>query len=166
MDMLKHRMSLQKKLAELDARYKELMKGRVVPNSRASYVSRQMIEIEKEIKKLDSEAADKFALSRIPIDQALEVIAIPLLADVINDVVAGVDATLRRNGVQETVFKMYTLQIRKAAMSIVDTLAVSEEGLPKLLDVDDTLVDAVKKKLMSFIKSRLNIKKDDTTLRV
>ena len=164
--MLKHRMSLQKKLAELDARYKELMKGRVVPNSRASYVSRQMIEIEKEIKKLDSEAADKFALSRIPIDQALEVIAIPLLADVINDVVAGVDATLRRNGVQETVFKMYTLQIRKAAMSIVDTLAVSEEGLPKLLDVDDTLVDAVKKKLMSFIKSRLNIKKDDTTLRV
>lgn len=164
--MLKHRMSLQKKLAELDARYKELMKGRVVPNSRASYVSRQMIEIEKEIKKLDSEAADKFALSRIPIDQALEVIAIPLLADVINDVVAGVDATLRRNGVQETVFKMYTLQIRKAAMSIVDTLAVSEEGLPKLLDVDDALVDAVKKKLMSFIKSRLNIKKDDATLRV
>lgn len=164
--MLKHRMSLQKKLAELDARYKELMKGRVVPNSRASYVSRQMIEIEKEIKKLDSEAADKFALSRIPIDQALEVIAIPLLADVINDVVAGVDATLRRNGVQETVFKMYTLQIRKAAMSIVDTLAVSEEGLPKLLDVDDTLVDAVKKKLMSFIKSRLNIKKNDTTLRI
>lgn len=166
MDILKHRMSLQKKLAELDARYKELMKGRVVPNSRASYVSRQMIEIEKEIKKLDSEAADKFALSRIPIDQALEVIAIPLLADVINDVVAGVDATLRRNGVQETVFKMYTLQIRKAAMSIVDTLAVSEEGLPKLLDVDDTLVDAVKKKLMSFIKSRLNIKKNDTTLRI
>jgi len=86
------------------------------------------------------------------------VIAIPLLADVIIDLVAGVDSTLRKHGVQETVFGIYTARIRQASMAMVDTLAVSEEGLPKLLEVDDTLVDAVKKKLMSYVKRRLKIK--------
>ena len=76
-----------------------------------------------------------------------------------NDIVAGVNATLRRNGCQETVFGDYTRQIRQAALAMVDTLDHANESLPRLLDVDDTLVDAVRKKLMSFIKQRLKIKK-------
>jgi hypothetical protein len=157
--MLNQRLQLQRDLDTLNARYTELMRSRMVPSSRAMIVRRKITEIERQIETLDKQASDRFALERIPIEQALEVVAIPLLADVINDVVAGVDATLRRNGVQETVFGMYTAQIRKAAMAMVDTLAVSEAGMPRLLEVNDTLVDAVKKKLMSFIKQRLNIKK-------
>lgn len=76
-----------------------------------------------------------------------------------NDIVAGVDATLRRNKVKETVFGMYTSQIRRAALAMVDTLDLAGKSLPQLLDVDDALVDAIKKKLMSFIKQRLNITK-------
>lgn len=76
-----------------------------------------------------------------------------------NDIVAGVDRTLRRNGCQETVFGEYTSQIRAAALAMVNTLDTAEDNLPRLLEVNDTLIDAVKKKLMSFIRQRLNIKK-------
>lgn len=154
-----NRIKLERELERLIKQRRELMRGRVVPSSRAQIVSRKILELREEISRIDRDAAQRLALEKAPIDDVLEVIAIPLLADVMNDIVAGVDATLRRNKCQETVFGLYTSQIRKAAMAIVDTLAVSEENLPKLLDVDDTLVDAIKKKLMSFIKQRLKITK-------
>ncbi len=155
----KHRADLQAQIEKLKRSHTELMRGRMVPSSRAQAVQRKILAIQEEITQLDRDAAERIALEKAPIDEILEVIAIPLLADVMNDLVAGVDKMLRRNGVQETVFGIYTGQIRRSAMAIVDTLAASEEGLPKLLDVDDTLVDAVKKKLMSFIKHRLKIVK-------
>lgn len=154
---MKQRDLLQKKLEDLKRVHVQLMRGRMIPSSRAQACQRKINEIGAEIAAIDREAAERLALEKAPIDDVLEVIAIPLLADVMNDIVSGVDAMLRRQGVQETVFGIYTAQIRKAAMAIVDTLAVSEQGLPKLLDVDDTLVDAIKKKLLGFIKQRLNI---------
>lgn len=156
---MKERERLQRKIEELRARHRDMMRGRMVPTSRAQRIQREILALQDEIERLDRDAAERLALEKAPIDEVLEVIAIPLLADVLNDVVAGVDATLRKRGAQETVFGIYTAQIRKAAMAIVDTLAVSEENLPNLLDVDDTLVDAIRKKLMAFIKQRLNITK-------
>lgn len=134
------------------------MRGRLVPTPKAAAIRRKITAVEEKITQIDKDAAERLALKSAPIDEVLEVIAIPLLADVMNDLVAGVDGMLRRQGVQQTVFGIYTAQIRKATMAIVDTLSISEAGLPKLLDVDDTLVDSIKKKLMSFIKQRLNIK--------
>jgi len=153
------RAELQKLLDKLSIQHRELMHGRMVPSSRAQVVQRKMLAIQDEIKRLDREAAERLALEKAPIDDVLEVIAIPLLADVMNDLVAGVDATLRRAGAQETIFGIYTSQIRRAALAMVDTLDHAESNLPKLLEVDDTLVDAVKKKLMSFIRQRLRITK-------
>lgn len=145
-------------LARLNAKYTEMMRGKMIPSPRALKIKRQAILLEDEIKRLDRDATEQLALEKCPVDEVLEVIAIPLLADVINDVVAGVDGTLRRHGVQETVFGLYTAQIRQAALAMVDTLDQAESNLPRLLDVDDTLIDAIKKKLMSFIKQRLKIK--------
>lgn len=156
---MREREHLQRKIDELKARHRELMRGRIVPSSRAQKVQRDILALQDEIDRLDKDAAERIALENAPIDEVLEVIAIPLLADVMNEVVAGVDAMLRKHGAQQTVFGMYTSQIRNAALAMVDTLAVTEAGLPKLLDVDDMLVDAVKKKLMSFIKQRLEITK-------
>lgn len=150
---------LAKRANELSERYKTEMRGRMVPSTKALRIKRELNDVLQQIADLDAEAANRLALEKAPIDEVLEVIALPLLADVMNDVVAGVDAMLRRNGCQETVFSLYTRQIRKAAMAMVDTLQHGEEHLPDLLAVDDTLVDAVKKKLMSFIKQRLNITK-------
>ena len=135
------------------------MRGRMIPSPRAQECQRKINEITDEIKAIDREAAQMLAIAKAPIDDMLEVIAIPLIADVLNDVVAGVNATLRRQGVQATIFGDYTAQISRAAMGIVDALATSKEVLPKLLDADDTLVDAIKKKIMSFIKQRLDIQK-------
>lgn len=156
---MRERERLQRKIEELKARHRELMRGRLVPTSRAQIIQREITALQDEINRLDRDATERLALERAPIEEVLEVIAIPLLADVMNDLVAGVDGMLRRHGAQETIFGDYTRQIRRAALAMVDTLSASEEGLPKLLDVDDTLVDAVRKKLMSFIRPRLKITK-------
>lgn len=156
---MREREILQRKLDDLKRTHCQLMRGRMIPSPRAQECQRRINEISAEIAAIDRDAAERLALEKAPVDDVLEVIAIPLLADVMNDIVAGVNGMLRRQGVQETVFGIYTKQIHKAAMAIVDTLAVSEAGLPNLLDVDDTLVDAIRKKLLSFIKQRLNITK-------
>lgn len=135
------------------------MRGRMVASPQAISIQKEIQSIKKVIEVLDREAAERLALEKAPIDDVLEVIAIPLLADVMTDLVAGVDATLRRNGCQETVFGDYTRTLRQTALKMVDTLEHAESHLPRLLDVDDHLVDAVKKKLMSFIKQHLNITK-------
>lgn len=150
---------LKRDLDRLCRKYQDCMAGRMVPNARAQAIRREIDKVEAEIRRLDRDAVERLALEKAPIDEVLEVIAIPLLADVLNDVVAGVDGMLRRNGCQSTVFGIYTSQIRKATLAMVDTLDNTSAGLPKLLDVDDALIDAIKKKLMSFIKQRLNITK-------
>ena len=153
------RARMASQLAVLKSKYAEAMRGRMVPSAKATRLMREIDSLKAEIEAADRDAAEMLALEKAPVDEVLEVIAIPLLADVMNDIVAGVDGMLRRNGCQETVFGIYTAQIRHAALAMVDTLDNAKEGLPRLLDVDDTLVDAVKKKLMSFIKQRLHIKK-------
>ena len=153
------RSRLVSRLETLRTRLGMEMRGRMLPTRAAVKIKNEMATVESAIKELDRDAAERLALEKAPIDEVLEIVAIPLLADVMNDLVAGVDGMLRRNGCQETVFGDYVRTIRRAALAMVDTLDMAEGNMPKLLDVDDALVDAVKKKLMSFIKQRLNIKK-------
>ena len=153
------RNKINSRIEALKLQLNDAMRGRVVPSAKAVRIRQEIDELNDVLYRMDRDAAERLAMSKAPIDEVLEVIALPLLADVMNDIVAGVDAMLRRNGVQETVFGTYTGQIKKAALAMVDTLDHAEAGLPRLLDVDDTLVDAVKKKLMTFIKQHLNIKK-------
>lgn len=150
---------INSRIEVLKLQLNDAMRGRVVPSAKAVRIRQEIDELNDVLYRMDRDAAERLAMSKAPIDEVLEVIALPLLADVMNDIVAGVDAMLRRNGVQETVFGTYTGQIKKAALAMVNTLDHAEAGLPRLLDVDDTLVDAVKKKLMTFIKQHLNITK-------
>lgn len=159
MNQKNERKELQDEINRLEQRYNILMRGRMIPTPACSTLKREISILENRIKKLDRDAAERLALEKAPIDDILEIVAIPLLADVMNDIVAGVDGNLRRHGVQETVFGLYTAQISKAALAMIETLSESEFGLVKLLEKDDTLVDAVKKKLMSFIKQRINLTK-------
>lgn len=153
------RKELEDEINRLDRKYNYLMRNRMVPSPACSAIKREISILKDRINKLDRDAAERLALEKAPVDDVLEIVAIPLLADVMNDLVAGVDGNLRRHGIQETVFGIYTAQIRKAALAMVETLDSTRNGLPNLLDVDDTLIDAIKKKLMSFIKQRLNINK-------
>lgn len=152
------REKIEEELQRLKARYNVEMRGRMIPTPRALKIKAEINETQDLIDELDRKAAENLAIANAPIDDMLEIIAIPLLADVMNDVVAGVDGCLLERGCSQTIFSEYTAQIRRAALAMVDTLARAERGLPLLLDIDDTLVDAVKKKLISFIKQRLKIK--------
>lgn len=156
-DSTRELLRLNARLDDLQRRHRQAMRGRMVPSAEATRLQRQILETDRQIAVEKQRQSEWLQLCKAPIDDVLEVIAVPLLADVLNDVVSGVDGMLRRQGCQETIFTEYTLTIRRAAMAIVDTLEHSREDLPRLLEYDDTLVDAVKKKIMSFIRQRLNI---------
>lgn len=143
----------------LKMQFNDVMRGRVVPNAKAVKIRHEIDDLNDRIYEIDREVAKRLAFERVPIEESLEIISLPLLADVMNDIVAGVDAMLRRNGCHETAFGVYSRQIQKAALAMVSTLDHADEGMPPLLEIDDTLIDAVKKKLMSFIKQHLNITK-------
>lgn len=157
--MEKERKRLVERLDVLRIRFNDAMRGRMIPTPNAVKIKKEMDAVRHDIRALDRDAAERLALAKTPIDDVLEIVAIPLLADVMNDIVAGVDATLRRNNIKETVFGIYITQIRRASLAMIDTLAEADANLPRLLDADDTLIDALRKKLMSFIKQRLNITK-------
>lgn len=156
------REKLQQELNRLTAMYNSEMHGRMIPSPRAFKLKEEAINVQEMIAEIDRRDAEKIAFDKAPIDDVLEIIAIPLLADVMNDLVAGVDGLLLRTGARQTIFAEHTAKIRKAAITMVETLAVTEGEQPNLLDVDDALIDAIKKKLISFVKQRLNIKKTKT----
>lgn len=133
------------------------MRGRLVPTKKAVEIKQAIDVVIGRIAELDREATDRLNLAKAPTEDILEVIAVPLLADVMNDFVAGVDGMLYRHGCQQTIFSNYTQQIRRASLAMMDTLAASEIGFEKLLDVDDTLVDALRKKILAFIKQRIHV---------
>lgn len=150
------REQLQSRLRHQQRLLADAMRGRLVPSKKAVKINEAIQITKAQIEQLDRDAAEELALKNAPIEDVLEVIALPLLADVMNDFVAGVDGMLRKHGCQQTVFATYTQQIRRASLAIIDTLASCDFG-QQLLDVDDTLVDSIKKKIISFLKQRMKI---------
>ena len=148
---------LQSRLQHQQRLLAEAMRGRLIPTKKAVEINEAIQITKAQIERLDRDAAEELALKKAPIEDVLEVIALPLLADVMNDFVAGVDGTLRKHGCQQTVFSEYTKRIRRDTMAIIDTLACTDFG-QDLIDVDDTLVDSIKKKIISFLKQRMKIK--------
>lgn len=153
------RARLQDELKLLEAQFKQMTKGKVVMSSRAAIVHRKIKEKKKLIAELDQDAYDLMAVMTIPEEEIIEVLTIPLLADVMNDLVAGVDGMLRRAGAQETMFGYYTKQIKTATYALINSLENAKSDLPDMLACDDTLVDAIKKKLKSFVIQRLKLNK-------
>ncbi len=156
---MKDRKELQSRLDTLVAQHRYLMKGRIVPSPQAQSLQRKILDLQDEIKSIEREEVERLNLAKAPVDEVLEVIAIPLLADVLYDLIIGVNTMLRKNGCQETIFADYAASIRHNSHALVNTLSQADAGLPLILEVDDTMVDAVKKKIISFIKQRLNLPK-------
>lgn len=153
------RSELQQLLEREKMKLISLMRGRMVPTRKAVASRMKIEELEQELLTLNRQEAERLSIGKEPIEEVMGIVAIPLLADVLVDMVAGVDAMLRRNGAQETVFSTYTRRIRREALAMVDLLAQSTSGLAGLVEVDDTLVDSVKKKLLSFVRQRMNVTK-------
>lgn len=147
-------------ITEADHQLAREMAGKVVITPKAKRLKQRIDEAREALDADEHEARQRLAHAAIPIDQALEVIAIPLLADVLNDLITGVDTTLRQAGVERTVFGDVAREIRRKALWMVDTLANANDDIPTLPDLvtdDEFIVEAIKKKLMSYIRQRLHI---------
>ena len=153
---MNEREQLQARLIDLQRMLNKEMGVKIVPTRRAAELMAAINVTKTQIEKMDLDAVDQLNFSKLPMDEALEIIAMPILADVMNDFVAGMDGTLRKHGCRETVFSTHTKIIRKHTMAIIDSLATSDSELVSLIDTDDTIVDAVRKKLLSYIRQRLS----------
>lgn len=147
-------------------RVEERMAEEVRRNPKAIISTPRMTELRREreylLARLEAsrlEAKRRWALANLPIERTLEIIMLPLLADVMTDLTCGVDGMLRDAGIEETRFGDMSRQIRRLSLEMTDSLMAGiADGLPDLVTDDDYLVGAVKKKLMSYIKQRLKLK--------
>ena len=61
------------------------MRNRMVPTSAAVRINKEIQAIQKQIDAIDREAAERLRINSAPIDEVLQIVAIPLLADCMND---------------------------------------------------------------------------------
>lgn len=67
------RTKLENTAAALKARYNSAMRGRMVPSSQAMRILKEMDAVQKQIKALDQDAAERLALGKAPIDEMLAI---------------------------------------------------------------------------------------------
>lgn len=146
------RLELQRQLTNAESKFLKYRGSGVIPTPKALRYRRIADGLRQQITRMDREAAEQYAIAQTPIEDIIEVMIVPLLADVMNDIVAGVDASLRRNGISGTVYGIFTQQIRKCSLALVDVLAKGDENIPLLLECDDEVVDAIRKKLIAYVK--------------
>lgn len=127
------------------------MRGRTVPTARASRAMAEIAALSSRMKEIDAMQAHALRVQNLPIEAVYDLIAVPLMADALNDFVAGITDTLYKAGLAGTRFMQLAGQIQRAAMELVDVLAVAD-GLPLMVEHDDTLVDAIRKKVHSYVK--------------
>lgn len=155
------RKTLENALNSLKARMAVEMHGRMVPTPRAQKLAAEIARIKEDIHLLDKRAAEIMAIDKAPAEEMLEILALPLLADVMNDITVSINANLRKAGLPQSVFADIVSQIRTLSVRLVDTFNDTDpnEPLPPIADEDDHLVGAIRKKLMTYIKQRVRITK-------
>ena len=131
------------------------MRGRMVPSAKAQKLMGRIDGLRRFIAAYERQEREQLNILNLSFDSIREIIAIPLIADVLNDLVTGVNAALRNHGCAETTFAEKSNKLLKLALEIVDALAFAEEGLPRMIEHNDTLVDAIRKKVFSYIDQRL-----------
>lgn len=144
---------MEQKAAQLRVRLNAEMAGRMVPTARAERYRRLLAEAEAVISALQAEERERAAMARIPLDDSLEILAVPLLAEVLADMATGVNETLRRAGLPQTT---YTERVNRIVHESVELFSTLDHftACPEIT-ADDTLRAAVKKKVLSYIKQRL-----------
>lgn len=143
------------RIETLVALHRNEMQGRMVPTAKAVRLQRQIIRLRQEIEASDREQVRESRFMQLPHEAVLEIMSLPIIADVLNDLASGVDSSLRSAGISETVFGDATRQMRSLALKVVDVLAKADNGLGDLIEYDETLVRAVTKKVLSYIDQRL-----------
>lgn len=134
----------------------------VAMTPKARRIAKQIDEIEAAIEAADRDARRRLRMQQFALEDMMEVMAIPLIADVMNDLVTGLDTMLRKAGLPDTVYGEATRELRRKSLWIVDRLATADFELPEagisfpaMVENDETLVEAVKKKVMSYIRHRI-----------
>lgn len=149
------RQELKRRLDRLRTRVDELTRGKSCYPPKVARMMEEIDIIKGQIAEIDNYAMRYMAYESIKPSELLEVAMIPLVADVMNDILASVEGMYSRAGLTGTIFYEHVKQIRKSTMAIIDLTVSEAPNLTFLLDHDDTLIDALRKKLRSYVVRKL-----------
>lgn len=135
------------------------MRGKVVLTPKALRIKRRRDEAEAILEADDREGEQRLRQSRLGRDYIIRIVAVPILADILDDLVCDIDDVLADAGCNRSVFSKTARQIHDLCHWITDRLmAASDMGCDYLADLalnDETITEAVKKKLYSYISQRI-----------
>lgn len=142
--------ALKRRREMLRTEFAREMRHRMVVSPHAASLTRQIEQLTADIEQLLTERKDVVNMRDMNYEECLQIMMIPLIADVMNDMIAAVNGNLRRHGVCPTKFGELGSEIKRLSLLILDTLG----GLPPSFSDTDTLIDAIEKKCMTYLKQR------------
>lgn len=135
------------------------MRGKVVLTPKAEKLRRRRDEAESILRDDDREGEARIRHAALPRDYIIRIVAIPILADILDDMVCEIDDTLHKAGVAQSVFGEMVRNIHRSCYAITDRLlAAADMGCQYLADLainDETITAAVKKKIYSYVGQRI-----------
>lgn len=151
---------IDKQLAGLHAAYRDAMRGRVVPSPQAAKITARINALRKEREAILTNQRHTLR-SQLPDDETqrsevfLHLLKLPIIADFLYDATLALRGTLKKYGVNELTLTEQVQQLRDISARMALTLD-QFPGTSALLAKDDTLIDALHRKVDSFLVNRIS----------
>lgn len=154
---------IDSRLAELSAEYSRLTLGKAVLPPKAKTIAAKMTQLRQERDRLIADERHSLGtlLPTNP-DERNEIyrllIKLPIISDFLYNACVELQGVLKRHGLNELTMTQRVGRI--SAMSKDFAFLLSEfPELEKILSADDTLIEALNKKVESFLSQRMKINK-------
>lgn len=135
------------------------MRGKVVLTPKALRIKSRRDEAEAILRADDHEGEQRLRHANLGRDYIIRIVAVPILADILDLLVCEIDDILSDAGCNRSVFSAKARQIHDLCHWITDRLmAASEMGCDYLANLaldNETLSEAVKKKVYTYISQRI-----------
>lgn len=151
------------RIAELSAEYARLTAGRAILVPGAKTAARKIAQLRQERERLIADERHSLGelLPTNP-DERNEIyrllVKLPIISDFLYGACVELSSMLRRHGLNELTLSRRVGRIKEEAKEFAFMLSNFPE-LEKILSADDTLIEALNKKVDSFLSQRMKISK-------
>ena len=153
---------IDSRLAELSAEYSRLTLGKAVLPPKAKTIAAKIAQLRQERDRLIADERHSLGtlLPTNP-DERNEIyrllIKLPIISDFLYNACVELQGVLKRHGLNELTMTRRVGQISEMSKDFAFLLSEFPE-LEKILSADDTLIEALNKKVDSFLSQRMKIK--------
>ena len=154
---------IDQRITELTVEYSRAIAGKSVLPPKAKTIAAKIAQLRQERERLIADERHSLgALLPTNPDERNEIyrllVKLPIISDFLYGACVELQSTLRRHGLNELTLSRRVGRIKEEAKEFAFMLSNFPE-LEKILSADDTLIEALNKKVDSFLSQRMKIKK-------